>query len=152
MSAKNGVAKNVSVVIPTLGGDSLHGTIEQINRGSLVPFEILICIPDNDVHKIKNYSFSNVRVISTSVRGQVAQRAIGFFEAKGIFVMQLDDDIFIDEFCLERMVNVFFKLNDKKIAVCPVYFDGFFENENLLIKNSFYQNLVSPKNICQKIA
>jgi hypothetical protein len=34
----------LSVVIPTLGGESLGTTIAQLNRDTLVPREILVCI------------------------------------------------------------------------------------------------------------
>lgn len=142
---------NVSVVIPTLGGNHIYQTINTLNNGSLVPNEILICIPSDLSYKVKCLDYKNVRIIETDRYGQVYQRIQGFINAINELVLQLDDDIFLDKYCLEKMSIAFFDLNDKKIAVCPVYFDGSFEDKNLLIKNSFYQNLVSPKNVYQKI-
>ena len=50
----------MTVVIATLGGDTLKGTIETINKGTIVPDEILICIPGNEAYKVQNLSFQNV--------------------------------------------------------------------------------------------
>jgi glycosyltransferase involved in cell wall biosynthesis len=92
------------VVIPTLGGDSLAGTIDQLNRGTVVPGEILICIPDEFVIRVAKLTQPNVRVLRTTVRGQVAQRIEGFKAAKTEYVLQLDDDVALEPHCLERLI------------------------------------------------
>lgn len=97
---------SLSVVIATLGGESLRGTIEQLNRGTVVPDEILVCIPEEDAYKVATFSIPNVRVIKTDQRGQVAQRIAGFHRAGGKYIMQLDDDVMVDEYCIERLVDV----------------------------------------------
>ena len=108
----------MTVVIATLGGDSLKGTIEALNRGSIVPDEILICIPANEAHKVQNLSYRNVKVLVTDCRGQVAQRAIGFQNASHDVVMQLDDDILVDEHCIEHLLKTLKKCGSK-VAVAP---------------------------------
>lgn len=95
----------ITVVIPTLGGPSLKTTIETLNRGSIVPSEILVCIPAAEAHRVESLLHENVKVIVTESRGQVAQRAIGFRCASHDFVMQLDDDILLDERCMEFLLN-----------------------------------------------
>lgn len=95
----------VSVVIATLGGDTLAGTIDQLNRGTIVPVEILICIPQQYVSRVDGLSYPNVKVIGTECRGQVAQRAVGFRLARSAFVLQMDDDIYLDESCLENLLD-----------------------------------------------
>lgn len=95
----------LSVVIPTLGGDWLAGTIEYLNRGSVVPAEILICIPEAEAPRAEKLSFPNVRVVRTPCRGQVAQRAFGFQQARHDLVMQLDDDICVRADCVENMIS-----------------------------------------------
>ena len=70
----------LSVVIPTLGGESLGTTIAQLNRGTLVPREILVCIPEKEAPRVQNLGLPGVGIIMTDVRGQVAQRAKGFQE------------------------------------------------------------------------
>ncbi|VUX54852.1 protein of unknown function [uncultured Woeseiaceae bacterium] len=111
----------VSVVIPTLGGESLSQTIEQLNSGTLVPSEILICIPEEDACRVDNLLFPNVMVVKTPCRGQVAQRALGFQEAKAPLVLQLDDDVLVRESCLQNMVGHMVGLVD--VAVGPKLYD-----------------------------
>ena len=108
----------ITVVIATLGGDSLSGTIERLNQGSVVPDEILICIPANEAFRVQSLNYSNVVVLTTSYRGQVAQRAFGFINASRDVVMQLDDDIFVDGNCVERLLNTL-KSQDADVAVAP---------------------------------
>ena len=86
----------LSVVIPTLGGECLKETIEQLNRGSVVPAEILVCIPEREAPRTAGLDMPNVKVIVTKCRGQVPQRAIGFQSAAYDLVMQLDDDIHVE--------------------------------------------------------
>jgi len=95
----------ITVVMATLGGETLKGTIEQLNRGSVVPAEILICIPEKEAPRTADLCFPNVRVIVTACRGQVAQRAVGFQAASHEVVMQLDDDIFVDEEAVACMLQ-----------------------------------------------
>ena len=108
----------VSVVIPTLGGESLQGTIEQLNRGTIVPKEILVCIPEEDAYKAETLLFPNVRVVKTVCRGQVAQRIEGFKVSSCDFVMQLDDDIIVDTHCIEYLIELLTFKNDN-YAVSP---------------------------------
>ena len=108
----------LSVVIPTLGGETPLGTIEQLNRGTLVPAEILVCIPEEDMFRLKGLSVANVRVIKTKCRGQVAQRAIGFQHAQHPMVLQLDDDIMVDENCVAHLLQTLIKYGPN-VAVGP---------------------------------
>lgn len=107
---------NVSVVIPTLGGITLLKTIEKINMGSLVPEEILICIPVSFSDRVKNISIGNVKVVFTDCLGQVAQRAEGFKLASCKYVLQLDDDITMDYHCLEELMF----LMESRIDKCAI--------------------------------
>lgn len=112
----------LSVVIPTLGGEALVATIEQMNRGSLVPTEILICIPKEDAYKVENLLYPNVSVIKTNCRGQVAQRSVGFQEAKYHMVLQLDDDIYLPEQTLKILVDALKTLGQGNV-IAPVFFN-----------------------------
>jgi hypothetical protein len=95
----------VSVVIPTLGGSSLNDTIKQLNSGSKVPDEILICIPKEDSYKVRSLVFDNIKIIETPFRGQVRQRAYGFERVKNDLVLQVDDDILLDSDCIKNLVS-----------------------------------------------
>jgi glycosyltransferase involved in cell wall biosynthesis len=112
----------LTVVIPTLGGDSLGKTIEALNRGSVVPEEILVCVPAEHAHRI-DLSWSNVRILSTDCRGQVAQRAVGFRNASHAFVMQLDDDLVVDEDCLRYLLDSL-QHHGPRAAVSPSLIDA----------------------------
>ena len=112
----------ISVVIPTLGGDCLRSTIEQLNRGTVVPVEILVCIPEEEAYRVAHLPFPNVRVVKTHCRGQVAQRATGFQQAQQSMVMQLDDDIFLEEGSLRILADTLCLLGQGN-ALAPVYYE-----------------------------
>ena len=109
---------SLSVVIATLGGDTLSGTIEQLNRGSVIPTEILICIPEQESPRVENLVFRNVKIIRTVCRGQVAQRAFGFQLARYEFVLQLDDDLLVDKHCVEKLLNTIIA-HGGRVAAAP---------------------------------
>jgi GT2 family glycosyltransferase len=111
----------LTAVMATLGRESLKGTIARLNRGTIAPAEILICIPEEDAHRVEDLAFPNVKVVRTKCRGQVAQRAVGFQHAGHELVLQLDDDIHVRETCLEYMVKHIERSPD--LAVAPKMFD-----------------------------
>ena len=113
----------LSVVIPTLGGESLRETIEQLNRGTLIPAEILVCIPEEEAFRVENLFIHNVVVVKTNIRGQVAQRAIGFAFAKHKMVLQLDDDVLLNEGAVQELAEALYQLGPGN-ALAPVYFDA----------------------------
>jgi glycosyltransferase involved in cell wall biosynthesis len=115
--------QSLSVVIPTLGGESLRATIMQLNRGTFMPTEILVCIPEREAPLVQNLGIPGVRVVVTEVRGQVAQRARGFQEAVGAMVLQIDDDIQVEPDCLGRIVRALEQAGPGN-AVGPVYIDA----------------------------
>lgn len=130
--SRNRVLQPLSVVIATLGGDSLRGTIEALNLGTIVPDEILVCIPTNEARNVQNLSFQNVRILVTDCRGQVAQRAIGFQNVSHDVVMQIDDDILVDECCIEHLLETL-KTCGAKVAVAPSLI-------SLITNESIYSN------------
>lgn len=110
----------VSVVIATLGEAQISKTIATINAGSVVPGEILVCIPDQYSENVKKIEASNIRVVSTKFMGQVTQRAEGFKQARNPFVMQIDDDIDLNVDALELMVDALCLLGRGNV-VGPVF-------------------------------
>lgn len=120
MSLNNTKVK-LSSVIATLGGDSLEHTIKSLNSGTIVPDEILICIPEEYSGNI-NFSLpSNTFILKTDVKGQVAQRCCGFTNAKFDYVLQLDDDIIFDKDCVRNLIVEMEKLGDKS-SVAPMFY------------------------------
>ena len=111
------------MVIPTLGGDSLSTTVAALNSGSLVPTEIIVCIPRNECTKIGEVRSSNTIVLPTDCQGQVAQRACGFKVARSKYVMQLDDDILVDKYCVQQLSELIRGFAGK-VAVAPSLLDS----------------------------
>ncbi len=139
----------ISVVIPSLGGKNIVGTIEALNQGTLIPDEVLICVPENTVLDLS--VFSNCRIIFCEKRSQVAQRAKGLSLAKNPFVLQLDDDTLLDERCLETLLESLKKLSENS-AIAPAILDlatgeSIYKNE---VKNTWFRNfylyLINGKN------
>jgi len=108
----------LSVVIATLGGDTLVKTIEFLHRGTVAPSEILICIPEKESLLVEKFSYGNVKIIRTKCRGQVAQRAIGFQKASHEIVMQLDDDMLVNAHCVEHLLKTL-RTHGDKVVVAP---------------------------------
>ncbi len=113
---------NISVVIPTLGDQTIKKTVERLNQGSKVPGEIIICIPKNNVNKLNRINYENVFINVCDIKGQVAQRASGFKIAKYDMVMQLDDDVLIEKDTLAILSEQLLKLG-RGNAIGPVYYD-----------------------------
>jgi glycosyltransferase involved in cell wall biosynthesis len=111
----------VSVIIPSLGGPTLANTVEHLNNGTLVPYEILICIPETHAYKVAHFSYPNVQIIRTNFGGQVKQRAHGFKLAKGSYVLQVDDDLELHHDCLERLIE--FVGTQTDVSVSPSLLD-----------------------------
>lgn len=117
-----GFRQPISVVIATLGGGVLRGTIETLNASSRPPSEILVCVPEPDAASVDVGGSDNVRVVATSFRGQVGQRAAGFREARQEFVLQLDDDMQLAERDLDLLLSSLRSLGPGN-AVGPIYLD-----------------------------
>lgn len=110
----------ISVVIPSLGNIKVLKTFEFLNSGSLVPDEILLCVPTGTV-----LGFDlppNCILVHCDKRSQVAQRAYGFSLAKCEYVLQLDDDTILEKNCLEFLLTTIKSLGNKA-AVAPVILD-----------------------------
>ena len=113
---KHSDRRPVSVFIATLGGSTLSRTIELLNSGTVVPAEILVCVPEMSVAAAGKLAFPNVTIVRTVVRGQVAQRAVGFQQASHDLVMQLDDDMFVDEYCIAHLIGALLQHPDAAVA------------------------------------
>lgn len=113
------LVKEFSVVIPTLGGEALKRTINLINSGSLVPNEVLVCIPKEFTSRVNGLSaFQNVKIIGTECKGQVAQRIEGFKQVTNDYVIQLDDDMYVYETCFERLIEGLTNFKEE-VAIAP---------------------------------
>ena len=110
---------NLSVVIPSLGGN-LDLTLDALNSGSIVPDEIIICLP-NGSHSVDNLElYSNVTIIYSYKYGQVYQRICGFNRAKNRYVLQLDDDVIVDNNCISNLLG-YMHTQDDNVALSPYW-------------------------------
>lgn len=109
----------LSVVIPSLGGD-LGLALNALNSGSIIPDEIIICLP-NSSHSVDNLDlYLNVTVIYCYKYGQVYQRICGFRRAKNSYVLQLDDDVIVDHDCISRLL-CYMHTQDDNVALSPYW-------------------------------
>ena len=99
-------SNKISVVIATLGGVQLHDTINSINTNTIIPFEILICIPIQESYNITFQLPDNVKICISETRGQVAQRLFGFSLARGEFIMQMDDDLVLESNTIIKIISI----------------------------------------------
>ena len=112
---------SLSVVIPTLGGESLNTVIKKLNDGDDIPGEILVCIPINYKKNLNIENHSNIKIIDTQI-GQVQQRIDGFKNAKFPYVLQLDDDCKISNTDLKNLLLQLKKLGQGNV-IAPIYYD-----------------------------
>lgn len=108
----------ISVVVATTGGPTLRQTIARLNAGTLVPAEILVCIPTRGAVGADELPFDNVRIIVCERKGQVRQRLVGFAKVRCEFVLQLDDDMHMEPRCLEHLHRALVSLR-ADTAVAP---------------------------------
>lgn len=82
---------NYSIVIRTLGntGDKYLQMLRAIERQTVKPLEILVVIPEG---YSLDHQLGTERIIR-SEKGMVTQRAVGIREAKGEYLLVLDDDL-----------------------------------------------------------
>lgn len=80
-----------SIVIRTLGntGEKYLQMLKAIERQTVKPEEIVVVIPEGYP---LDHSLGNERIIR-SAKGMVSQRAVGIAEAKGEYLLVLDDDL-----------------------------------------------------------
>jgi glycosyltransferase involved in cell wall biosynthesis len=138
---------NLSVVIPSLGGD-LCDTLDSINSSSVYPDEVIVCLP-NDSHAVKNADrYENLSIIYAERYGQVYQRIIGFHQAKGDYICQVDDDLLLDSQCLEKLLSSLKRL-PKASTVSPCLFningEPFFKSSKTILLATYYY-LINGKN------
>ncbi|MDC0478386.1 glycosyltransferase [Flavobacteriaceae bacterium] len=95
----------ISVIIATIGGSVLERTVSLLKNSSVYPDEIIVVIPKEYEANISAKSFPSLRYEIVPFKGQVAQRAYGFKIAKYNFVLQLDDDIYLDPNCIENLLS-----------------------------------------------
>ncbi len=107
----------ISVVIPSLGGD-LSSTFASINSGTVIPDEIIVCLP-NKHHSVSGWcDYENISIVYSGIYGQVNQRIYGFKVAKGDYILQLDDDIIVSLDCLKTLIYSMSRVDSSAVSPC----------------------------------
>ena len=114
--------RDITAVIATLGEPSLEKTIESILSGSVVPYRIALCIPNDFKYRVARLSerFPCIDVVATRQQGQVSQRIVGFRSSNSKYTLQLDSDVVVDRLMVENLKN--FLLSHPRSCVGPVIF------------------------------
>ncbi|MDD9842142.1 MAG: glycosyltransferase family A protein, partial [Alphaproteobacteria bacterium] len=113
----------LTIIIATLGEDTLPDTIKSIMASSLLPDKILLSIPEDRQGLVAPLKDENplIEILPSKKRGQTAQRLLGFQAAKSEYVLQLDSDIVLKSNCLEILMHHIGQ--HKKLAVGPARFE-----------------------------
>jgi len=134
----------ITVVIPTVGEESLNQVLESLSLGSVIPGRILICIPQDSI--CKNVQrlvdlYATVEIVATKERGQVHQRLVGFLKSKSKYTLQLDSDVIVDKELLSELIKRMEKHSD--IAVGPIIIDHLTNRERSYLSpnSSEFSNL-----------
>lgn len=88
---KSNMDFDYSIVIRTLGttGEKYRTMLDAIERQTVKPCEVLVAIPEG--YEL-DYTLGYERVVRCA-KGMVTQRAVGIDEAKGQYLLVLDDDL-----------------------------------------------------------
>jgi hypothetical protein len=121
---KNNIVDKISIVIPSLGNESLATTLNCIYLSNIIIYEVIIIIPYNFKINFNINKFNdkiNIKIIYTEAIGQVLQRIEGFKLANGDYILQLDDDVEFNEFMIFELYNTL-KLKGQA-CVSPLFVD-----------------------------
>lgn len=113
----------LTVVIPTLGGPSLLSCLQNLYAGSLLPSEVIVCLPPSVLAPRPLPPYPSLRFCNSPLVGQVHQRAYGLSLATYPFVMQLDDDIVLHSDALLHLFNALLSVKDSVVG--PLFYDSF---------------------------
>jgi len=96
----------ISVVIPTIGEKILHKVIHRLLQGTTMPNEIVLVFPEEYKNKASEYqNYKNTKIVISMIKGQVAQRILGFKIAHYEYVLQLDSDILVNKKTLSLLLE-----------------------------------------------
>ncbi len=134
------MSDSFSIVIATIGSASLYDTIKSIYSSSILPSEIIVVIPKVYRSNVIEYRANQVKYVYVDFMGQVNQRIYGFGLTKTEFVIQLDDDIIVDYYCFDSLLQAYKGLTGRRI-VGPSFF--FTDGSYAYNKPSFLNKLLS---------
>ena len=113
---------NLSVVIASLGEDVIFKTINALNNGKHIPYEIIVSVPKSTKEYIILKKIRNVKILKSPTKGQVIQRLYGLNITSQELVLQMDDDTILSS---SNMNKLFVKLKElgSGNAISPLIYD-----------------------------
>ena len=137
--------EDLTIVIPSIGEKSLENTIVSILKNTVLPKIILVILPVGTNFNLKINS-DIIKILYSTNKGQVNQRILGFKKTSTKYVMQLDSDIILNQFTIEKLIQ-FMSKTDGKTAVAPILYpllkktklmnSFFFRFKNYIINKKF---------------
>ena len=129
---------NLSVIIPSLGSGSLYDVLNNLLLSSLVPEEIIVCVPYLSNFDFKKINHKNIIVIQSNIKSQVVQRLLAFRRSTKKYVMQLDDDVFLHKNAISNLLA--HCLSSKKgSCFAPIYLNKNNSDKTRFIHSYGYQ-------------
>jgi len=131
------MSSDLSVIIPSLGHEVLYDVVNTLLLSNKSPDEIIICVPD--LKLIDNKKFTNPKIvcIESKINCQVTQRILAFRASTKKYVMQLDDDIFVDENTISNLLNHCISLG-KNYCFAPLYLKKNNNSNSFIHSYGFY--------------
>lgn len=100
----------LTIVIPTLPKNYPRTWIQQLKSYITFGVQVIIILPMGYETKILPNDLANIPNVQVCVAdsiGQVTQRIFGFCKADTVYVMQMDDDIYLDVDSLVQLIDAF---------------------------------------------
>jgi glycosyltransferase involved in cell wall biosynthesis len=110
----------LSIVIATVGEETLKKLIKQIKSSTFIPNEIIVVFPEVDMVEKIFLKSKDTLIFRSPKSGQVAQRCYGISKAKNKYILQLDADIEIKKDTIEQLIKSYI-INGPKIVVGPKF-------------------------------
>lgn len=95
----------------------------QLQNQTIKDFEIIVVdngSTDNSVPYLK-HTFPNISIITNRINEGIAAKNQGIMQAKGHFIIIMDNDIIINQDCIKSFINKLEKNKDLGIACASVY-------------------------------
>ena len=122
---------NFSIIIASIGRQSLTSVLDCIKNSTLQPKEVIICLPDQDKYEFDiDYAKHNdlkfeFKIIKTNKKSQTYQRLEAYRNIKYKFFIQMDDDLQFENNFFEKLILNYLKLvkknTNKNICIAPLY-------------------------------
>ena len=109
----------LSVVIATLGGETLADTISYLNSGEKFPTEILICIPEEESSCAESLSMKNVKIIKTSFIDKTDEKK-RFVAVQVRFFKKLKSPVSLEKIKNNSVISHLPLIKQSRLSVMPI--------------------------------